>query len=417
MRRLNNKALRALFALMLLTLAAQAFAQAPAVSPSADTYKPTASPDRIVLTWSDDPATTQSVSWRTDTSVDKAVAQIAVATPGPSVESQARTVIATTSALATKLWSANYHTVRFANLTPGTVYAYRVGDSTRWSEWFQFRTADSKPEPFSFIYFGDVQYGMLSVWSRIIRDSFRTAPDARFMAFGGDLVTDGTDDSLWGELFAAGGWLYATVPTIPVPGNHEYHDGDIDRAGLTKHWAAQFTLPANGPDGLKGDAYYFDYQGVRVVSLDSMSYLLKEQADWLDKTLTNNPNRWSVVIFHHPFFSLAKGRDNADVRNAWKPIVDKHKVDLVLNGHDHSYGRSALTDSTVYVTSTSGAKMYKLDKVDWPKRKAQDTQFYVVVSIDGDKLAFRARTATGELYDSFDLIKQPGKPNLLVETR
>ena len=46
---------------------------------SVEMYEPTPMPDRIVLTWEDNPATTQSITWRTDTSVKKAFVQIAVA--------------------------------------------------------------------------------------------------------------------------------------------------------------------------------------------------------------------------------------------------------------------------------------------------------------------------------------------------
>ena len=46
------------------------------VSP-AEMYKPTAIPDRIILTWSDDPQTTQSVTWRTSTEVARGIAEIA----------------------------------------------------------------------------------------------------------------------------------------------------------------------------------------------------------------------------------------------------------------------------------------------------------------------------------------------------
>ena len=42
-------------------------------------YAPTPLPDRVVLTWEGDPATTQSVTWRTDASVLKGVAHLAIA--------------------------------------------------------------------------------------------------------------------------------------------------------------------------------------------------------------------------------------------------------------------------------------------------------------------------------------------------
>ena len=41
-------------------------------------HQPTPLPDRVVLTWNDNPATTQSVNWRTDISVKKAFAQLAI---------------------------------------------------------------------------------------------------------------------------------------------------------------------------------------------------------------------------------------------------------------------------------------------------------------------------------------------------
>ena len=42
-------------------------------------HAPSVLPDRVVLTWNNDPATTQSVTWRTDTSVMAGLAEIAIA--------------------------------------------------------------------------------------------------------------------------------------------------------------------------------------------------------------------------------------------------------------------------------------------------------------------------------------------------
>lgn len=57
--------------------------EAPRKVPDAELHRPTPMPDRIILTWSGDPATTQAVTWRTDPTIRKALAQIAAATPGP----------------------------------------------------------------------------------------------------------------------------------------------------------------------------------------------------------------------------------------------------------------------------------------------------------------------------------------------
>ena len=51
----------------------------PTAYSSKDAHAPTPLPDRVVLTWEEDTATTQSVSWRTDTTIKQGMAQLAVA--------------------------------------------------------------------------------------------------------------------------------------------------------------------------------------------------------------------------------------------------------------------------------------------------------------------------------------------------
>jgi hypothetical protein len=395
-------------------------------------YKPTPVPDRVVLTWKGDPATTQAVTWRTDPSVTSPVAEIALADPGAGVEKGWRgydskkvaTIAAQTVYLKTGINESLYHSVNFDGLTPRTQYMYRVGDGANWSEWFHFETASMRAEPFGFIYFGDAQNGIKSLWSRIARGAYSDMPKAKFIVHAGDLVNSGVSDTDWGEWHSAAGWINGMVPSIPTPGNHEYI------GGLTKHWRPQFTLPENGPVGLEETCYYLDYQGVRVISLNS-NEKLDVQTAWLEAVLASRPPsvRWTVVTFHHPIYSTAKGRDNKRVREAWRPIFDRHVPDLVLQGHDHTYGRSGLMQEdnlldglqlrpergTVYVVSVSGAKLYDVGDLPWAASKAQGVQLYQLIQVDGDRLHYEARTARGDVYDSFDLRKRPDGSNELIE--
>jgi len=391
--------------------------------PAEVAHRPTALPDRIVLTWQGDPARSQSVTWRTDTSVTGAVAQIALAEAGPGFVKSARTVEAATTPLTTDLGTAHFHTARFENLEPGTKYAYRVGDGVNWSEWFHFRTASDRPDPFAFLYFGDAQNDLKAHWSRVIREAYSDAPKARFIIHAGDLINSADRDAEWGEWFNAGGWVNAMMPSIPSPGNHEYAKESDGSRRLSRHWRPQFALPENGPKGLEETAYSIDYQGVRIISLNS-NERQAEQAAWLESLLRENPNRWTVLTFHHPIFSSARGRDNPELRALWKPLFDKYRVDLVLQGHDHTYARSNLKtgmnvrdaeSGTVYVVSVSGPKMYNLERQPWMQRAAEDTQLYQIISINGEKLTYEARTATGDLYDGFELHKRHGGVNRLVE--
>jgi 3',5'-cyclic AMP phosphodiesterase CpdA len=394
-------------------------------------YKPSAVPDRIILTWTGDPAHSQAVTWRTDESVTEAVAEIAESEPGPKFADKANRVAAHTEKLESDAGIAHYHTVNFENLKPKTKYAYRVGDRANWSEWFQFVTASDQPEPFSFVYFGDAQNAVRMHWSRVIREAFTDAPKARFLLHAGDLINSANHDSEWGEWFAAGAWLNAMIPNVATPGNHEYGRVGLARK-LSKHWRPQFALPENGPSGLEETVYTLDFQGVRIVSLNSNEQHVR-QVEWLDKVLADNPNRWTVVTFHHPVYSTARGRDNPQIRRLWKPLFDKYRVDLVLQGHDHSYSRvgpdvpeevrnvptGATVQSpeagTIYVVSISGPKMYRLERESFMKRAAEGVQLYQIIHVDGDRLRYEARTADGKLYDAFTLVKRPGQTNQVID--
>jgi 3',5'-cyclic AMP phosphodiesterase CpdA len=317
--------------------------------------------------------------------------------------------------------TAQFHSVKFMGLTPNTKYVYRVGDNVQWSEWFQFTTASDTDAPFSFIYFGDAQNEIRSMWSRVIRQAVRDLPDASFFLHAGDLIDHPNADEEWGEWFGGAGWANAMIPSVPSPGNHEY--GGTPRV-ISSLWRPQFALPTNGVPGLEESNYFFDYQGARIISLNS-NEKVDEQAVWLDRLLAQGRPRWVIVTFHHPVFSAAQNRDNPRIRNAWKPIFDKHRVDLVLQGHDHTYARGTYSNvpegtrgragSTMYVVSVSGPKMYNLDREPWMQRAAEDTQLYQLITVDRNSIRYEARTASGRPYDGFALVKQRDGSNRLQE--
>jgi hypothetical protein len=383
---------------------------------------PTSIPDRIILTWKTDPATSQAVTWRTDTTVVNPTVEIAPAESSPKFNLKMQKVAAQTEPVTTESGSALYHSANLTGLTSNTIYAYRVGGGEIWSEWFQFRTATSEPSPFTFVYFGDAQNNLLSLWSRVIRQAYSDAPKASFLLHAGDLVNRAERDVEWGEWFDAGDWIHAMVPSVPSPGNHEYTKDAEGKRAISRLWRPHFTLPENGLPGLEESVYYFDYQGARIISLNSMERT-GEQAKWLENVLKDNPNRWTFVTLHYPIFSTKEGRDNKTLRDLLKPIFDKYGVDLVLTGHDHTYGRGQnlpkgagiKVGGTVYVVSVSGPKMYKLDPTPWWNRGAENTQLFQVISVDGNRLKYEALTATGELYDAFDLVKSADGTNKMID--
>ena len=406
----------------------------PPKVPDEVAHRPTAIPDRIVLSWTGEPHSTQSVTWRTDTTVSKAFAEIALTEDGPKFPDKADRIDATTESLATDLGSAHYHSATFQDLAPKTKYVYRVGDGTNWSEWSHFRTAAREPEPFTFVYFGDAQNDIKSHWSRVVREAYSDAPRAAFMLHAGDLINRANRDAEWGEWFYASSFIHRTIPCVATPGNHEYEKieneaGETVSRHLSRHWRPTFAFPENGPAGLEESVYVMDYQGTRIVSLNSNEQHEK-QVPWLREVLSKNPRKWTILAFHHPIYSSKEGRDNPELRAAWQPVFDQFQVDLVLQGHDHTYARSRLmtyqnvaagvrrrnnNKGTMYVVSVSGPKMYELGQRPFMRSSAENTQLYQVITVDGDELRYVAHTATGRVYDSFALRKRRGRPNRLVE--
>lgn len=370
-------------------------------------------PDSMVLTWSDNPATTQSVTWRINSSSNKIIGQVVEEQSGPDLEQSAQTVTGIKSQLKIEGSSQldSYGQVTFARLKAGTVYAYRVGDGENWSAWNQFRTADLKGG-FSFIYLGDAQNDLRSKWSRSIRKAFQQEPNARFIVHAGDLINRSNNDSEWGEWHEGAGFIHQMIPAVPTPGNHEYRRDSLGQLVLDPHWKMQFHLPKNGPADMQDAVYYLDYQDVRMISLNSQLIMLdsiaaQKQEQWLADVLASSKAKWNIVVMHHPVYSTAKNRDNTILRERFRPIFEKYGVDLVLQGHDHTYARgTACQVRPVYLLSVAGPKMYGYDSERWMEVSGAQTQLYQVIRVTDEKLYFSSYKLNGQLFDSFELSKK-----------
>ncbi|GAB3979988.1 purple acid phosphatase family protein [Plantactinospora veratri] len=332
-------------------------------------------------------------------------------------------------------YASTYHTVEFAGLKPGTRYTYRVGDGTNWSAWTDFTTATADAKPFSFIYYGDAQNYLDSALPRVFRQAFADRPQAKLIVNAGDLIDSANSEEQWGQWYQAGGFIDSQINNISIPGNHEYSG-----SALSSFWTPQFPYPDNGPAGwpaeLAKTAYTVDYQGVRFIGLNTnvqgIPDVMAAQTAWLEGLLKNNPNKWTVVTFHHPVYSTAEGRNNPVVRAQWGPLFEKYGVDLVLQGHDHTYGRGSVTssrrsltvhDSTVYAVSVSGGKMYDVDGSVWTDNnadimsQAEDKQLYQLIDVTGDSIRYEARYANGQHHDGVVIRKNAAGERTVNELR
>ncbi|MGO2542949.1 MAG: fibronectin type III domain-containing protein [Specibacter sp.] len=449
-----------------------------------------APPSRVILTPTTTPEVSQSFSWLAgDASHTSGQVQIGRTTGG-----EVRTIDAYMSGKVNGNPKPHY-SATVTDLVPASEYTYRVGLEGSWSEWDNFTTADPNAKDFQFIYYGDAQIGLDTTWPEVVRQAEAKAPNSIGSVHAGDLINTGSNETQWVNWFDGMEKSAATTNVMAAPGNHEY-SGD----NKLEAWKANFEYPHNNPDTetigamaelAVGDTdvarqyaayfshwadfaaetvYFTDYQDTRFITINATrdtAFLTPDslpacadvecpsakvarlwtdfQGAWLDQILENSPSKWNVVTFHQPVFSTSAGRDEPILREVWVPIFQKHNIDLVLMGHDHTYARGyvnedktdtvGITTGPVYTVANSGAKHYDLEtdeKNVWTNNGATQVlrgagvTTYQVVDVSGDKLIYRSYIAektpqattelpVGALYDEFTISKSDSGQKWVTE--
>ena len=187
-------------------------------------------------------------------------------------------------------------------LESGTTYEFRVVSGEDASEWHSFTTADTS-DRLDFLYFGDAQQGLTEEWAENSRMAFENHPDSGLVLHAGDMIDVPYNHAEWNDWFGALGDDATSRQHLLTPGNHEYYTPgnfwDLPQVPPTDYYQ-NYTLPTNGLYDERN--YYVDRNDVRIVVLDG-NQQIDEQATWLDETLANNPNAWTVVMFHQPVYN------------------------------------------------------------------------------------------------------------------
>ncbi len=304
------------------------------------------------LTFGADPTATVAVTWSTAGPVSGAVLDVGTDTHyGKRVVAETRTVRGS---------KAVYHHARVSGLRPGTTYHYRVRHLGAVSPDRTFRTAPtSKTAGFRFTAFGDQGVGADAAagTARIaaLRPSFHL--HAGDLCYANSTGSGGQSQSLDVNVWDA--WFRQNlkvaqlgVPWMPTVGNHEMEPG-MGAQGYDG-FLARFSLPGNGVRGAK-NTYSFRYGNVGVVALDgndasseishNRGWLGSKQDTWLDATLRSlraDPSvDFVVAAFHNCMYctNAVHGSDGG-CRTRFGPVFDEYAVDLVVNGHNHSYERT-----------------------------------------------------------------------------
>ena len=125
----------------------------------------------------------------------------------------------------------------------------------------------------------------------------------------------------------------------------------------------------------------------------------------MEEDLAATRKRWKIAFLHRsPYGSSRHGGDER-VRENLEPLFARHKVDVVLAGHDHVYERTVPIRGVTYVVSGGGGRrLYRAGK---GKRTAfsKSAHHAVLVRLDGGRLPLEAIEPGGTVLDRSDLEK------------
>jgi len=248
--------------------------------------------------------------------------------------------------------------VTITDLDPNTAYSYRVGAEGGWSPTYSFKTQSFEGD-YDFLFFGDPQIGSSghvaedgAGWADTLNVALTANPDAELLVSGGDQVETANTEAQW-DAFLASDKL-RQYPWVATIGNHDVGGKAYEQHLFTPNTDRSAALYANGnpASNTSGGDYWFIYKDVLFIDLNSNSYTTTSGGggdeahigyvtDVIDQHGADA--KYTVLVYHHAIYSPAdhaKDSDNKVRRVDFPTVFSNLGVDLVLQGHDHSYSRS-----------------------------------------------------------------------------
>lgn len=232
------------------------------------------------------------------------------------------------------------------NLEKDCEYIYRVG-KTNMSETYEFKTGGE--EDFNFAVVSDIHvYSKLATRltkATNIINSFNNKNKLSFVLTTGDIMAYGSNRGYWNDLCESD--IIKDQLFVSTPGNHDYYNPQADFIDAS-FFNAYTKYPDNGPEGMKNTTYYFYYNNILFISLNSEDACTNAskkilQQEWLEEVLENNTADFIIAYFHRSMYPGSGGNTGhaTTMKTAYQHLFDKYGVDLVFGGHDHVYVRTA----------------------------------------------------------------------------
>ena len=258
------------------------------------------------------------------------------------------------------------------NLKADTNYYYQVMQNGKWQDAEAYTTKSFSE--FSFLYVGDPQIGasknqtsteqekMVSAgnevsstaadnlaarndgynWNNILNDAVKDHSDVSFIVSAGDQVNAGKNEREYAAYLGAD--ALTSLPVATTIGNHD---------SVSNQYSLHFNNPnafsskdANYIQGQTeaGTDYYYSYGNVLFIVLDTNNYNCATHENVMKKAISENKDaKWRIVVFHQDIFGSGYDHSDSDgmvLRTQLTPLMDKYDIDVVLQGHDHTYSRT-----------------------------------------------------------------------------
>lgn len=260
------------------------------------------------------------------------------------------------------------HHVRLKGLKRNTLYHYQCGDpSIAMSDVYYFRTmpvAGPRSYPSRVAVVGDL--GLTYNTTSTVDHMLSNHPDLVLLvgdvSYANLYLTNGTGADCyscsfpqtpihetyqprwdyWGRFMQP---LVSKVPIMVIEGNHEIEEQAENQTFVA--FSSRFAFPSKESGSSSTFYYSFNAGGIHFLMLGAyISYdKSSDQYRWLEKDLykfDREVTPWLVATWHPPWYSTytAHYREAECMRVAMEDLLYSYGVDVVFNGHVHTYERS-----------------------------------------------------------------------------
>jgi len=387
-------------------------------------------PDHIMLSFSKDPKTSMTVTWRTCTDIKNGY--VLYREEGSAEVKRADAVMGLFESdidISHIFWATP------ENLKPGTKYYYTCGDDTHRSEEYYFTTEPENLTKFKFICIADHQKASpfdcpdYSELNKFLKDILKQHPDTRFILTGGDNTDCGQHEVQWNGMFSGLTGIIEYVPYMMCIGNHDNRGFKIYRehgsegrfySEPAEFFAKQFkgSYPDNGPENWKTENYAFDYGNVHFCVLGVNGP--EEVNEWLIDDLNKTDKTWKVGVYHFPICYSGVENENYDAYPQMREGMEM--LDILFSGHIHNFCRSfPLKNEELFDRPSQGTIHYMLGNahnnppgsLTSPKiwhaafyHQEERNQMVTIVEVDGSKMTLTALLNDGRIADQCVIDKE-----------